>query len=80
MGPRCALFAKKTYGSVSASVPPVYQATSRLIDLINRLIGFEPFRIQNWVDFDFSQFLPVFTDLSRLIGYWCVPFFVLNPV
>jgi hypothetical protein len=38
-------FLQKTYGSVSTFVPPVYQAMSRLIGLIGRLISFEPFRI-----------------------------------
>jgi hypothetical protein len=64
---------KKTYGSVSASMPPVYQARIRFMGLIGRSIGFEPFWIQNWVDFNFGRFLPVFTDLSWLIRYWWPP-------
>jgi hypothetical protein len=49
---------KNTYGSVSASMTPVNQPRSRLM---SRFIGFKPFQIEKWGDFDFGQFLPVFT-------------------
>jgi hypothetical protein len=45
---------KNTYSSPSASMTPVNQPRSRFI-------GFKPFQIEKWGDFDFGRFLPVFT-------------------
>jgi hypothetical protein len=39
---------KNTHDSVSISVPPVYQARSRLIGLIERFIGLKRFEFKNW--------------------------------
>lgn len=50
----CFICKKNTYGSVSASMTPVNQPRSRFI-------GFKPFQIEKWGDFDFGRFLPVFT-------------------
>jgi hypothetical protein len=47
---------KNTYGSLFVSMPPVYEARSRLIELIGRFISFKPFWIKKLSDFDFSRF------------------------
>jgi hypothetical protein len=44
---------------VFVSMPSVCQARSRLLELIRRFIGFEPFWIKKLSDFDFGRFLPV---------------------
>lgn len=72
-GLQCAC--KITYGSVSVSMPSVYQAKSRLIDLIDRFIGFEPFQIKK-----IGRFRLVSTGLSRYTGYRWAPDFTIQSV
>jgi hypothetical protein len=62
MGSQCALFAKNTYDSVSASMPLVYQARSRLIGHIGQFIGLKLFQIQNLGDIGFGRFSSVYRD------------------
>jgi hypothetical protein len=68
----------KWFGSVNKLT--VYQVRSRLICLIGRLIGLEPFEFKNWFHFEFGRFLVVSTDLLRLIGYRPRSVFPRHPV
>lgn len=54
LGTSMCFICKNTYSSPSASMTPVNQPRSRFI-------GFKPFQIEKWGDFDFGRFLPVFT-------------------